>query len=908
MINIDIVKTLKQSKILRLYINDSNSIAAGFRKRQRRVHWQPDFCYNDNLTLQVTPNLHRDVNIGTGSSQPRNNSLFSPSTISNSMPTHTKQGKLTLNRDGNVVTGSTLSTLDSASKPCTINLSKYVLTDSELSLLEKGLTFIPTMHYTDCSQIYELQNKVIRSLKLRDYYHSSTDEGPTPRIPKQDFYIPSTWTPKDANLMPTTVDAASRMAITTEEILLPVRSRDGRRACVHNSTDNLTLAERDAIKQLYSNTDIIIKKADKGSATVIMDKSAYIAEAERQLHNTKFYTKISSPIYTENANKIRAILQNMYCDGFLTHKALQYLSPPREPRRRKFYMLPKIHKEREKWPHVNMPEGRPIVSDCNSESHRISRYIDHFIKPLSQLHETFIRDTYDFVGKIRDKPLPQGALLVTCDVTALYTNMRLDRILSTVAGSLHRHPRVDRPDKYLLQLLEITLRGNDFDFNGETYLQVCGTAMGKPDAPSQADIYLEEFDRLAQNGFDQHPDYLSRFLDDVFFVWIHGQQKLTLFQEYLNSLIEGIKVTFTASTDEVNFLDTTVYRRKTDTGDVIGTKVYFKPTDTHQLLHKQSFHPKHTCRGVLKSQFIRFRRISTTEEDYQEACKVLLGALGKRGYSKRLMRRMRSDVWRNYQREFTRTNADTTVFPLIVPYNSIGTTLSRRWRETISELNLMQDTKIVTAYTVGRNLSKFLIRASMLTNHSNRHVSSTGLNVCRRCTSVRCKACNFIQETSRFGDHQNPSKFQVMGTISCSTRDLIYVVTCRRCNLQYVGETGRSLGERITDHLSAIRTKKQTPIGLHFNLPDHSVNNFCIAGVEHVNRDDENYRRLRESVWRIVLKTSHPHGINFLKPGHLNRANTGSIGSVETLPERAVGTQLKQKRLTDYFTPDHATV
>jgi len=38
---------------------------------------------------------------------------------------------------------------------------------------------------------------------------------------------------------------------------------------------------------------------------------------------------------------------------------------------------------------------------------------------------------------------------------------------------------------------------------------------------------------------------------------------------------------------------------------------FFKPTDTHQLLHGSSYHPKHTTKGILKSQILRFKRISS---------------------------------------------------------------------------------------------------------------------------------------------------------------------------------------------------------------------------------------------------------------------------------------------------------
>ena len=47
--------------------------------------------------------------------------------------------------------------------------------------------------------------------------------------------------------------------------------------------DNLTVTERQAIGQLKQRQDIIIKPADKGSGTVVMDKTWYIDECNRHL-------------------------------------------------------------------------------------------------------------------------------------------------------------------------------------------------------------------------------------------------------------------------------------------------------------------------------------------------------------------------------------------------------------------------------------------------------------------------------------------------------------------------------------------------------------------------------------------------------------------------------------------------
>ena len=136
----------------------------------------------------------------------------------------------------------------------------------------------------------------------------------------------------------------------------------------------------------------------------------------------------------------------------------------------------------------------------------------------------------------------------------------------------------------------------------------------------------------------------SRFLDDIFLIWCSTRQKLQEYGDYLNSLIPGIKVTLSIRNTITEFLDTLVYR-----WCELRTRVFFKPTDTHQLLYGSSFHPRHCTRGILKSQILRFKRISTTKADYMDACNELFAVLKHRGYGRALYRKTRQEILRTDQ-------------------------------------------------------------------------------------------------------------------------------------------------------------------------------------------------------------------------------------------------------------------
>jgi hypothetical protein len=748
-----------------------------------------------------------------------------------------------------------------------------------MSLLDKGLTYIPTYKMLPKNDIYEAQHRLIRSIKLRDYFEEKETNDYDFNV--KTFTNKSNWTPADHLLCQSTLDTVQEIINTTESVIRNRKIINNNQILLRHFEDNLTPAEREALEQLKSNINIIIKPADKGSATVIMDKTAYVAEAHRQLKNAKYYRKLDRPTYTNNVKPINDILEEMAALQVISDKQLTFLRANDSDRQRIFYLLPKIHKPRDKWPQANrMPEGRPIVSDCGSESYRVSQYIDSFIRPISIKHPSYIKDTYDFVSKIRNQHIPSDAFLVTGDVCALYTNMHIDRTIETVREALRKHPVDGRPDQHIIRLLEITLRNNDFVFDKECFLQICGTAMGKTYAPALADLYLEHFDEVASNNFYIRPQLYFRFLDDTFFVWTGSLEQLREYEIFLNQIIPGIVITLNVSPISVNFLDTTVYKKNLNLNkSTLLTKVYFKETDTHQLLHQDSFHPKHTTRGVLKSQILRFQRISSTYEDFTSACNILFKSLAKRRYPSRLMRKMKVDIWRKSQSGPSTAitvideEPNAPILPVVVPFNEVGTELAKRWRQTIEKNEMYQQYRLITAYKTGRNLRKNLVKSLLNENNMKKRlgfvVQPTKFGT-TRCTSTKCRACAYIKPCSTIRSHTNCKDFKTIGNINCKTNNIIYLISCNLCNQQYVGETSRPLADRVNTHLSCIRTNKDTPVGLHFNMADHSLSHFAITGIERMDITSNNItRKMKESTWQNLLQTAYPLGINNLKKQYL---------------------------------------
>ena len=352
-----------------------------------------------------------------------------------------------------------------------------------------------------------------------------------------------------------------------------------------------------------------------------MNTTDYLREGYRQLQDDKFCVQIPQDKTLEVEQKITGVLTAMRQKGLITDKNLEHLSP-NNTKEVQFYLLPKIHKK-------GVP-GRPICSSVNHPTTNISKFVDAHIKDYVPRTNSYIRDTQDFIGKLKQLgPVPSGAILATFDVTSLYTNIPNNEGINAVADKMRADPTKLPIYNYKLDLLKLVLHNMYFDFNGEHYLQIGGTAMGTALAPNYANLFMDKFETKALSNYHLKPLIWKRFIDDIFLIWTHGEAELLKFVDYMNNQHQTIKFTQEFSYNHINFLDTTV---KFGLDRKLITTLYNKPTDTHLYLHYNSAHPHSVTHKGPFGQFLRLRRICSLDQDYLENAEKLISYYKKRGY------------------------------------------------------------------------------------------------------------------------------------------------------------------------------------------------------------------------------------------------------------------------------------
>ena len=221
--------------------------------------------------------------------------------------------------------------------------------------------------------------------------------------------------------------------------------------------------------------------------------------------------------------------------------------------------------------------GRPVISNCGFYTENISAFLDHQLKPIAMQVKSYIKDTNDFLKKLRDLPdLPEDSIICTIDVVGLYPSIPNEEGLSFLRNTLDKRSNKNVTTDTLIELAELVLQNNYFEFNERYLKQIRGTAIGTKFAPPYAIIYMAALEEDFLETLIKKPWLWWRYIDDIFMIWQHGENELKIFLDKLNNFHPYIKFTCEHSREKVNYLDVQVIVRE---GNLI-TYLYIKP-DLH---------------------------------------------------------------------------------------------------------------------------------------------------------------------------------------------------------------------------------------------------------------------------------------------------------------------------------------
>ena len=194
----------------------------------------------------------------------------------------------------------------------------------------------------------------------------------------------------------------------------------------------------------------------------LMNTQDKIKEGQTLLDNKGNYRPLASPMVTETDHKVKQLITDLHNGDHIDDMTEKWLcQTPNPPRTPEFYNLTKIHKP--------SPVGRPIVSGCDGPTEKLSSFVDRLLQPIAQQQKSYLKDTTDFVNFIENTKAPADVILVSMDVTSLYTNIPQEEGIDTVCRAYEIFYRNEPPTPTQLpkRALRLILQENSFQFNGK---------------------------------------------------------------------------------------------------------------------------------------------------------------------------------------------------------------------------------------------------------------------------------------------------------------------------------------------------------------------------------------------------------------------------------------------------------
>ena len=353
-----------------------------------------------------------------------------------------------------------------------------------------------------------------------------------------------------------------------------------------------------------------------------MDTDKYIESLRSEIEHNKSYEETEEDMTKESHKKVKSLVQRLHRQGTISADMKKYLVP-RYAESGKLKGNPKIHK-------TNAPM-RTIVSGMNTATEKLAELAEHELDEYVRLSDSFVRDTTDFISKLKEVPypLPDNAILFCFDVVKLYPSIpRTEGLQACKEALQQRSNALVHPIDDMMEIIETVLDNNNFSFGEKHYRQIDGVAIGSKLGKNFACCYMRTWDDELMKA-QKTPIFYKRFIDDGFGIWIGTGQELEEFARYANSIHGNIQVELRYDTNKLEFLDTWV---KLESGHVY-TDLYIKPTDKQLYLRQTSSHPPNTKKALAFGLGVRVRRICEKEDDYRRHRGRLKTQLRRRGYS-----------------------------------------------------------------------------------------------------------------------------------------------------------------------------------------------------------------------------------------------------------------------------------
>nr|VZI46209.1 unnamed protein product [Spirometra erinaceieuropaei] len=261
----------------------------------------------------------------------------------------------------------------------------------------------------------------------------------------------------------------------TDEAKRVIRQKVTSLLLKNRRTNNMSPAEIEAMKELKMDKEIIVLPADKGRATVVMNRVDYNEKAQALLDDQQSYKSTPSSRAKSMTGRLTGLLNLLKRNSAISLDEWRQMKP-KETALTRFYGLPNIYK-----PNVPL---RPIAALKGSPTYNLSKRMARKLNFLQEGSRTSMNSASQCLVDVRGKVVRPDQIMVSFDVVLLFTSI-LRKRLEENYDETNRPLKIDHLPQLFAFCQQIF-----FTSNGRTYEQIKGTPMGSPISSLVAEIVL----------------------------------------------------------------------------------------------------------------------------------------------------------------------------------------------------------------------------------------------------------------------------------------------------------------------------------------------------------------------------------------------------------------------------------
>ena len=160
-----------------------------------------------------------------------------------------------------------------------------------------------------------------------------------------------------------------------------------------------------------------------------------------------------------------------------------------------------------------------IINTQNSPIYKTAKKILKELRPLIRSAKSCIKDTEQFVDKIKNVKLKEDETMISFDISDMYPSLsKQDVIIEVVRMINDKNSKPSMNKKALIELVIISVEFMSFSCNGQYFDQKDGLFIGPPTSPAFAELYIQRVEEIHVYRMIHTPRLWLRKVDDTFVI------------------------------------------------------------------------------------------------------------------------------------------------------------------------------------------------------------------------------------------------------------------------------------------------------------------------------------------------------------------------------------------------------